>query len=169
MVCTIKFQPDTGSTINEDNTRDHLSVFSLRLTLPSLARCLLLITTLSDGTTYLYVPSMMLVNEEAKDMLDDETNFNEWCEKKRAYLVAIEAVRVVPLYSASIIDCFAEARGYVRHMVGKESKCTQRRAKCDSSKETRGVSLCIEASKLNLMVISASVSLRSSRHLDGRT
>ncbi|PBK65738.1 hypothetical protein ARMSODRAFT_1022171 [Armillaria solidipes] len=46
---------------------------------------------LYDGTTYFYVPSMMLLNEEAKDMLDDETSFNDWCGKKKAYLVAIEA------------------------------------------------------------------------------
>ncbi|KAK0191539.1 hypothetical protein F5146DRAFT_1138375 [Armillaria mellea] len=46
---------------------------------------------LYDGTTYYHVPSMMLLGEEAKDMLGDETRFNEWCEKKKADLVAIEA------------------------------------------------------------------------------
>ncbi|KAK0226920.1 hypothetical protein EDD85DRAFT_854074 [Armillaria nabsnona] len=33
---------------------------------------------------------MMLLDDEVKDMLGDETSFNEWCEKKKAYLVAIE-------------------------------------------------------------------------------
>lgn len=71
--------------------------------------------------TYYHVPSMKLLDEEAKDMLNDETSFNDWLEEKKARLAATEAVRVVLFYSASVIDCLAEARGCMRHLVGKET------------------------------------------------
>ncbi|KAK0447967.1 hypothetical protein EV421DRAFT_106284 [Armillaria borealis] len=44
-----------------------------------------------DCMTYYHVPSMKVLDEEAKDMLNDETSFNDWRERKKARLAAIEA------------------------------------------------------------------------------
>ncbi|KAK0451974.1 uncharacterized protein EV420DRAFT_1559499 [Desarmillaria tabescens] len=42
-----------------------------------------------DDTTYYYVPSVVLLNEEVKDVLNDETNFHDWCHKKNSSFGAI--------------------------------------------------------------------------------